>query len=135
MPPLFSIRFTILLDGDMRSGSSYTEKGGGKARKVDASPATLRYVHTSWQKKEKEMNVSTPVAMLWQRLTSAGLVLVFIGLLTLLVLIGLVGAGIGHASQGVVLHGSLMAGGDPPVITHHAMAPSRAASNGNIQVG
>lgn len=67
------------------------------------------------------MNASLPVAKAWQRLKSTGLVLVFIGMLTLLFLLALVGAVISHAPQAAVQpavpHGGLIApvtsGNDP----------------------
>lgn len=81
------------------------------------------------------MNPSTQVATHWQHLKHTGLVLVLISMLTLLVLLGVVGAGISHLHQGAMPTGGLMAGGDPPVITHHTVAFGIAANNGDIHVG
>ncbi|HET8842412.1 MAG TPA: hypothetical protein VFN35_13155 [Ktedonobacteraceae bacterium] len=84
------------------------------------------------------MHASIQVAVLWQHLKRTGLTLVFIGLLTLLILLALVGAVISHAPQGAtphaVPHGGLMA----PVADSNDPEPSGGstdATNGTVRIG
>lgn len=85
------------------------------------------------------MNASTQVVALWQCIKQKELVLVFIGMLIMPVLLGLVGAGISHATQGAVPpavpHGGLMAPTPPSGGGGDAGPSSIAATNGNIHVG
>lgn len=59
------------------------------------------------------MQAFIQIATLWQRVKHTGLVLIFVGVLTLFLLLTFVGAVISHAPQGAVspaiLHGGLIA--------------------------
>lgn len=64
-----------------------TKPGGERTGRIlkKISSSLVRSWNTRTKEgKDQEMHVSTPVAMLWQRLKFTGLVLVFISLLTLL---------------------------------------------------